>query len=586
MLSKIKNFIFKHKKTSTVLLIIIVVGGYFLFKGKSAVPTTYVLAAVEKGTLISSVTGSGQVSASNQVDIKAKTSGEVTVVSVKVGQEVKAGAFLAQIDASDALKALRDAQTALETAKLELEEVLKPADELTLLQAENSLIQAQQSQTTAEDNLAKAYEDGFNNVANAFLDLPTVMTGLNDILFSHTFSSSQANLDYYAGAIKTYNDDNGTAYRDDAYNQYQAARTAYDKNFTDYKNASRFSSSTVIENLIVETYETTKNIAEAVKSVNNLIRLYQDKLIERNLKPQTTSDTHLTSLSSYTSKTNSYLTSLLSAKDSIHDDQESITNAERSIKEKELSLAKTKAGSDELTIRAKKIAVQQKQDALASAQQDLYDCSARAPFAGVVAAVSVKRGDTISSGTAIATVITKQKIAEISLNEVDMAKIKVGQKVTLTFDAVSDLTITGEVAEVDSLGTVSQGVVTYTTQIIFDTQDERIKSGMSVSAAIITDMKQDVLIVPSSAIKYSVSGSYIEMPDEQVMANNTGVTLKNTPRQQTVETGITNDTSTEITSGLNVGDIIIVRTVTSGATSQSNGNSTNRSGNTGFMIPH
>ena len=97
--------------------------------------------------------------------------------------------------------------------------------------------------------------------------------------------------------------------------------------------------------------------------------------------------------------------------------------------------------------------------------------------------------------------ITKQKIAEISLNEVDAAKVKVGQKVTLTFDAIDGLSITGEVSEIDALGTVSQGVVTYGVKIAFDTQDERVKSGMSVSAAIITDVKQNVLLVPNAAVK-------------------------------------------------------------------------------------
>ena len=106
-----------------------------------------------------------------------------------------------------------------------------------------------------------------------------------------------------------------------------------------------------------------------------------------------------------------------------------------------------------------------------------------------------------------------------------MAKVKVGQKVTLTFDAIEDLSITGEVAEIDTLGTVSQGVVNYAVKIVFDTQDERVKSGMSVSAAIITDVKQDVLLVPNAAVK-SNDEQYVE-----VLENNI-------PRNQTVETGL------------------------------------------------
>lgn len=583
MFRKIFTSAKQHKIITAIILIVVFFAGYYLLKSKNTTTTTtYILGTVTEGTITSTVTGSGQTSVSNQVDVKAKSSGDVTSVSVKAGQEVKKGALLAQVDATDALKAVRDAKTALDTAKLELEEILEPTDELTLLQSEDSLLQAQKSKENAEDDLIKSYEDGFNTISNAFLDLPTIMTGLNDILFSSSFNDTQNNLDYYASAIKVYDADSGALYYDDAYSKFQLAKSSYDKNFTDYKNTSRFSDDNTIESLITESYETTKNIAEAVKSANNLIRLYQDKLVARSLTPASLSNTHLTNLSTYTSKTNSYLSSLLSAKTAIPTAKDNITSAERSIKQKELSLEKTKAGSDDLTIRAKKIAVQQKQDALTSAYETLADCSVRAPFDGVVAKVSAKKGDSVSSGTSIATIITKQQLAEISLNEVDAAKIKVGQKATLTFDAVTDLTISGEVAEVDTLGTVSQGVVTYSAQIMFDTQDERIKPGMSVAVSIITEIKQDVLTIPNSAIKTINGSSYVEMPNENVTvdtANASGVILSQQPKQQAVEIGLASDTSTEIVSGLNEGETIIIRTISSStsSTSRTSTTSSNRS---------
>src|SRR6185503_5946600 len=106
----------------------------------------------------------------------------------------------------------------------------------------------------------------------------------------------------------------------------------------------------------------------------------------------------------------------------------------------------------------------------------------RAPFSGTIAKLSVDKGDQASSGTTVATIISKNQIADLSLNEVDAAKVTVGQKATLTFDAVEDLSIAGAVASVDTLGTVSQGVVSYVVKIQFTTQDERVKPGMSVNA--------------------------------------------------------------------------------------------------------
>jgi HlyD family secretion protein len=235
------------------------------------------------------------------------------------------------------------------------------------------------------------------------------------------------------------------------------------------------------------------------------------------------------------------------------------------------------------------LAVQQKQDALSSAQETLADCYVRAPFDGVIAAVNIKKGDSASSGTTVATIISPQSIAEMSLNEVDAAKVKIGQKATMTFDAVEDLTLTGLVAEVDTIGTVSSGVVSYGVTIAFDTQDERVKSGMTTGITIITEAKTDILMIPNSAIKTSGNIiSYVEMPDETVdiqTTGTTGVTLGKAPKKQTIEVGSSNDSYTEIISGLSEGDLIIIKTITNSSagssTTKSSGNSILQSGGMG-----
>lgn len=594
---KIKAYsalILKHKIISVLAILAIGGSGYYgyrtFFTNDGAV--RYAFARVEEGTLVVSISGSGQVSASNQVDVKPKISGEIASVYAAPGQEVAAGRLIAQLDASDAQRLVRDAETALETARLELAKTLEPADELTLLQSENALAQAKESKQKAEDNIKKAYEDGFNNIANAFLALPEVMTGLQNILYGTSRElggNGQWNIDYYAGVAGQYND-SAVQLKQDVYGRYQAARKAYDENFVDYKTASRFSDQTIIEPLITQTYETARLISEAVKSSSNLLQLYQDELAKRNLSPVALSNTHLSSLNSYTGIVNGNLSNLLSIQRSIRDSQEAVVSAERAIKERELSLAKTKSSANDLDIRSKKIAVREREDALATARQALADTSLRAPFAGVVAKISAKIGDNASSGAAVATLITKQKIAEVSLNEIDAAKAKPGQKATLTFDAIPDLTIAGQVAEVDTLGSVSQGVVTYAVKIGFgpvrdsppkspsgaqsagaisngvDTQYERIKSGMSVTAAIIIEAKPDVLLVPNSAVKSQGSMSYVELPSAAdaslaAAASAVGTVLGFPLERREVEAGASNDEFTEIVSGLNAGDQVVSRAI-------------------------
>ncbi|MBI4121581.1 MAG: efflux RND transporter periplasmic adaptor subunit [Candidatus Ryanbacteria bacterium] len=562
-----------HRFASVAFGILVLAGGYYgyaaLFGSDEAL--RYAFAEARNGTLIVSLSGSGQVSASHQVDVKPRVSGDIVYVGVKNGQEVRRGALLAQLDARDAEKTVRDAKANLESVRLSLEKLQKPADVLSILQAENALVSAREAKTKAEDNLARAYEDSFNMVANAFLDLPDVMTGLNDILFSTTLSiGGQSNIDYYADVVKSY-DESSLTLRNIAYADYQKARKDYDQNLLDYKSATRFSDKAAIEKLITQTYDTTKNVAEAVKSARTEIQFYKDKLTDRNLKPAAAANTHIASLDIYTGKTNSHLISLLAIDRTIKDSKEGITSADRTIAEKTESLAKLRAGTDALDIKSQELSVSQRQNALRDAEEKLSDYFVRAPFDGILTNIDVERGDAVTSATVLATLVTRQKLAEISLNEVDAANVRVGQKVTLTFDALPDLTITGSVAEVDAVGTVLQGVVTYNVKVSFDTDDERVKPGMSVSASIILEVKQDVLLVPNSAIKSENSAHFVELPSDIDMsaaaaANVSGVELTLPLRRETVEVGSSNDEFTEVSGGIKDGDRVVVRTIQQNST--------------------
>ena len=532
--SRILNVAIRHKMIAFLIVAAILTGGYYGYRVifNSGESVRYVTAAAEKGTQIVSISGSGQVSAMQQVDVKSKVAGDVTYVNVKAGQYIPAGALLAQLYARDAQKAVRDAETNLETAQLNYDQIT------------GSIAGIRGDKEKDSESLAKAYDDGFNAVSNAFADLPNIMTGLNTVVINRDFDQGQWNLDYYTDAVRPYYEDISVV-RDETYAKYKAARAAYDKNLIDYKTASRFSSMAEIEALINQTYETSRLVSEAIKSASNFVQIYKDKMTEANRQPKALADTHLSSINSFVSKANSSIQSLYSAKNAILSGKESLVSVE-------------------FDVRSAKIQLDKAKDSLLDAQEKLAEYYVRAPFGGVVAKMNVKVGDSLVS--TVATMITKQKIAEISLNEIDVAKVKTGQKVTLTFDAVSDLTITGQVAEVGAVGAVSQGVVTYIVKIAFDTQDDRIKPGMSVSAAIITEAKPNVLLVPNSAVKSQGGTSYVEIVDGDdkslaLTANVSGTILNNSPRRQQIEIGTASDEFTEITSGLNEGDVIVTRTI-------------------------
>jgi RND family efflux transporter MFP subunit len=573
--ASLKKYIIAHKIMSGFIAIVVIGVGYFGYKHFNPVvtQTRYVLSNVATGTIVAVVSGSGQISASNQVDIKPKASGEITSILVREGQVVGAGQALAYIDATDAQKAVRNAQTDLQTAQLNLQKLQAPADTLTLTQAQNNLAQAKDTVANAQDALPKSYDSAYTQIDSTFLDLPGIVTGINSIVFGTDRSlggSGQWNIDYYANAINgNTNTLNANATRQQVVDSYNAAKAAYDKALADYQLANRGESQAATDALLAETDNVITLAATAAKNASSFIQTYKDTLTARNIATAPLADTHISTLGGYISKTNADQSTIESSQSSIKSAKQSIDSSQRALTESQASYDKTLAGADSLDLRSAQISVQQKQDALTDAQNALADYSIRAPFAGTIAKLSLNKGDSVSSGTTAATIITTQDIAELSLNEIDATKVKSGQKATLTFDAIDGLSITGEVASIDTIGTVTQGVVSYVVKIGFDTQDARIKPGMTVNADIQTDVRQNVLVVPSSAVKTSGNSSYVLMFDPPLTDTGTGtsgVTTAQIPTNQTVTLGITDGTNTEITSGLLSGDQIVARTTTTGTT--------------------
>ncbi len=439
--------ILKNRILIAAVVVAVAVGGYYAYKGANGGNTgvAYETTAVEKGTIVQSVSGSGQVSAETQIDIKPEVSARILDVAVAAGQAVNEGDLLFRLDGTDAQKTVRDAENALESARLSLAKLQAPADALSMLQAQNALKLANESAKSTQDDLDKAYSDGFNAASSVFLDLPTIVNGLDDILYgsnSIVRQSSASYTAYYIDATKNY-DAKARQYGEDFSDNYAAAKAAYDKNIQDYKAATIYSDPKTIQSLVEETYATVKAVSEAVKSANNLVQLYKDEMTAQNTAIQSFADTHLTGLGTYTIKVNSETSSLLSAINTIESKKQAVVSASRSIQEKEESLAELKAGADANDLRAQELAVEQRENALMDAKEKLADYTITAPINGTVASVNASVGDSASAGTALAVMITKQQVAEIALNEVDVAEVKAGQKGTVTFDAIDGLTLTG-----------------------------------------------------------------------------------------------------------------------------------------------
>ncbi|MFH1047512.1 MAG: efflux RND transporter periplasmic adaptor subunit [Patescibacteria group bacterium] len=561
----------KTKIIATVLVIAAAGGGYYYYAQRGETEeqvTVRQTATVERGLLVSSVSGTGQVQVLDSVDLKPGAAETVTGIYVQPGDTVAKGQLLVRLDASDVAKSVRDAETNLETAKQKLTDLYDPPTELQIMQKENSLISAQESVQDAKDDLATAYEQGYNEVTNIFLDLPSVMTDLDDILNGNDVTSGQSNVDAYYDQAAIVRED-ATVYKEDAIEKFTTARNKFDANFSDYKSSSRFAADTEIQALMNQTYETVLAVDEASRAISNLVDFVENALTIHSREVPNIMDSHQSSLKSFTGTLTNQASSLLSQITSLRTSAERIVSAERTRRERELELAELQSGPTDSDVTAQELTVRQREDDVLDAKAKYADYVIYAPFAGIVADIGVTIGQDASSGTAAVTLITEQQIAEIQFNEVDVTGIKVGQKANIEFDAIDDFTVTGEVSSVDLLGSASQGVVTFGVTVAFDSADERIKPGMSLSVNIVTDVREDVLTVSNSAIKYLGTTPYVEVVN--------GATTE----QRTVTLGVNNDLKTEVLSGLEEGE----EYVTSSTSSTGSATSTGGNAGGGFMVP-
>ncbi len=556
---KVRTYIVAHKIISAVALLVLLGGGYWGYSALTSTKgdTRYVLGTVTRGTIVASVSASGQVSTSNQIDIKPKVSGEITWVAVKAGDYVYAGQALIAIDNTDAKNAVANAEQSLQASRLELErdEAAAPIDYQKQVEA----------LAAAKEDLVTDYNDTYNKLSDTYLDLPEVMTGMEGILYGHDISTNggQWNVDVLLNMFTKADDSvKITTFADSAKADYLSARTKYDASILAYKQTVRSSSASDLETLLSKSIDTTTAIAQSLQSELNFLSAATDLAELNNRKLPTAVSVLQTNARTYLTSVNSHLSTLLAQKKSLTTGKQAITTAEQNIT---LLQVGNPNGSDPISLQIAKNNLKTQEQNLAQLQQALSEHTVVAPFDGMLSVVSAKKGDTASG--AIATIITTQKIAAITLNEVDAAKVKLGDKATLSFDAIDTLTLTGKVSEIDAVGTVSQGVVSYNLKITFDTQDARVKPGMTVNATIQSATKQDALMVPSSAVKTQNGVSYVQVfnpPLENIGAG--GVISKIPPKQVAVETGISDDTNIEIVSGLSENDQIVTRITLPGAT--------------------
>ena len=205
-------------------------------------------------------------------------------------------------------------------------------------------------------------------------------------------------------------------------------------------------------------------------------------------------------------------------------------------------------------------------ESVQKAQTNLGYATITSPIDGVVLSKSVEEGQTVAASFNtpelfnIAQDLTDMRVIA-NIDEADIGGVKEGQRVTFTVDAFPDDKFEGTVTQVRQEATTTSNVVTYEVVIGAPNKDLKLKPGLTANVTIYTLEKNDVLAVPSKALRFMPNEALLKKGEqiEDVDAPQKVWTMEgNTFKAHKVETGITNGMLTEIVSGISEGTEVLV----------------------------
>jgi HlyD family secretion protein len=410
-IEKLKNFYHQHPRPVMIgggalglIIIVLVVLSLTVFKKTTTTNTTVTLA---KGNLTQTIEVVGSVRAVPSATLTWATGGIVMPFTVKVGDTVKAGDTILELQPSSVSSDILQAQTDLITAK----------NNLTLLETADT-----------------AYQTATQTLADAETTYKSALVSFNAI-------------NEYSTPIDTVNA---------VIEQYFTAREAYWKAQADYEATSsladtdqkRMDARTAME-------EAQKAKEAAFTKVNNSMGIYFGS-----------------------SQEDIYLT-YRSAKAALNEARVSWEAA----RDKSANIAAAEANVQAL-------------------ENTINGARVIAPFDGSVTDIFVANGDHVSSGAdAIQLDNLSTLVVDVSITEVDINSVKVGDAATITFDAIANKTYNGVVSQVGDSGTTSSGVVNFNVTVTITDADQQVKPGFTAVTTIVTNEVKDALLIPSAAIR-------------------------------------------------------------------------------------
>ncbi len=603
-LLKIKKYAIAHKVISSVAVVVVLSGSFYTYSKMHAAPAAiqYVLGRVMRGDLIESVSGTGQVATLSAVDIKAQTVGQaqtlgqITTVNVQNGDFVNAGDVIAVLDGRNALQAYNQAKASVAIAQANYNKLVNGPTALDLESLNNTVSSAETSLDNTVQNILIKFKTTYATVSgtvyvntDSFFDNSTGQPVLNINGVSLINQPLEMNIENERSDISTI--------------------------LNNFK--TRLNNESSSTDIISDLNYTILDLNKMSDYFANMTMLFSTYSISSSASSQTALNSAKSAANSAESSINSAISDLTSLSQTYKSQAISLQQ------DKDILALKIAApGTDDLTVV--KSNLDNAEANLENARANYQSRIITAPFSGQVGGLNAQIGQQVSSADSLGKIITAQKVVNISLNEVDAAKVAANDDVVLTFDALPGVSIKGHIIFVDPLGSVSQGVVSYAVRVSLDDQNDAIKTGMTASAKIITATHANVLLVPNGAITTNGGKKYVSIvasstlesqfgnasgtrmfgtstgnysgrfgtatssfggfgsstaSSSRRMKNASSTQMKSSMNTTTaatlsttkveVQVGISNNVDTEIISGLFEGETIVARTISGAATTKS-----------------
>jgi RND family efflux transporter MFP subunit len=552
--------------TAIILLIVLSTLGFAGCRGTPQETTERQTTTVERGDLIVSIPADGNLDMPREVALKFGTPGTVKEVFVVEGQKVTEGTLLAKLDDTTQKLAIASAQYNVELAMNELVEKIHPAvmgypkmypDTSTVLRVE----QAQEELGRAQKFLEQGkYQEAAAELRLAIHDLQACYEMLN--------------VPEIAMSLQGYDEFLGTPV--DNYPDISKAIKLLEQDLARLAEIQ-----TLIEQGSYEDGKAELNTAQyklnethqLVKSLSGRIRVSQrigeccqqlttqgSRAGATGLMPLPYPDTS-TSLD-WLNQIEEELQKIQLCKEAEGCDALELSTLLR-MAQHDVEMSQTILEDNELifrsgvnlkALRGYNLNLQIAEQDLKRYKEELMKTEILAPFDGTVVDIGVKENDQLSSfdyssKTAVHLVDTSTVEMDGVVDEIDIYKVKVGQKAIVIVDALPNVELKGKVTFISPFGTRETGVVEFPITISLEPTEIELKGGLTATADVIVEEHKNIIMVPNRAIKGSPGDYWVEVVIDE---------KKITTEKRPVILGTQNDQFSEVISGLSEGEKVIV----------------------------